>query len=400
MAARGNRSRGGVCVGVALFVTLAAALGFTQPALAQEAPPPPPPAESVSTEATPTSPPPADAPPAGTSTDAPPAVTAPETSETTSTPASDEPAEGATTDAEQPAADGNTTEGTAATAGSDSPPASDTSTAATDAVKLEPEAPAAPAAPALPATGAATPAGLTGPAAAPLSSATAVSIVLEQSAASTAAPATAADATAPRTADADGDGDSGAEPGEAVSPVVSFKPRAAIALLPDADEATPAVVTQKQATMDPVGVRAVCAQPHGLVPLSSRCEEVVRTVAVVVRGGVFYPLAPGPEVRAAIDRGAARAAASRARAAPPPKSKAAKERPIPKIRPILPFGGVALGALQDGFGGVAGSASSSRIFALATVPLRVPRPFTLARLRLPSTTAHGALAATPPTRPG
>ena len=66
----------------------------------------------------------------------------------------------------------------------------------------------------------------------------------------------------------------------------------------------------------------------------------------------------------------------------------------------IPFGGVVLGALHDGFGGVAGSASSSRIFALAALPLRVPRPFRLARLRLPTTITHGVLAAPPLTRPG
>ena len=146
-------------------------------------------------------------------------------------------------------------------------------------------------------------------------------------------------------------------------------------------------------------VRQACIQPHGLVPLSQRCRLVVRAPAAA-RGVLTYATAPSPEVRAAIDRGAAQAAADREKAAPPPESKAAQERPIPKIRPILPFGGVALGALQDGFGGVAGSASSSRIFALAAMPLRVPRPFQLARLRLPTAITHGVIAAPPPARPG
>jgi hypothetical protein len=158
--------------------------------------------------------------------------------------------------------------------------------------------------------------------------------------------------------------------------------------------AAPTVLSLKTRT-----VRQACIRPHGLVPLSQRCRLVVRAPAAA-RGVLTYATAPSPEVRAAIDRGAAQAAADRAKAAPPPESKAAQERPIPKIRPILPFGGVALGALQDGFGGVAGSASSSRIFALAAMPLRVPRPFQLARLRLPTAITHGVIAAPPPTRPG
>ena len=158
--------------------------------------------------------------------------------------------------------------------------------------------------------------------------------------------------------------------------------------------AAPTVLSLKTRT-----VRQACIRPHGLVPLSQRCRLVVRAPAAP-RGVLTYATAPSPEVRAAIDRGAAQAAADRAKAAPPPESKAAQERPIPKIRPILPFGGVALGALQDGFGGVAGSASSSRIFALAAMPLRVPRPFQLARLRLPTAITHGVIAAPPPTRPG
>jgi hypothetical protein len=136
------------------------------------------------------------------------------------------------------------------------------------------------------------------------------------------------------------------------------------------------------------------------VPLSQRCKLVVRATAITrgALGSTAY--SPSPEVRAAIDRGAARAAATRAKAAPPPESKAAKERPIPKIRPILPFGDYSLGAFHDGFGSVAGSASSSRMFALAAVPLRVPRPFRLARLRLPTAITHGVIAAPPPARPG
>jgi hypothetical protein len=87
-------------------------------------------------------------------------------------------------------------------------------------------------------------------------------------------------------------------------------------------------------------------------------------------------------------------------ARPPPDSKAAKKRPVPEVRPIVPFGDAALGASHDGFRSSALSASTPRMFALAAVPLRVPRPFTLARLHLPSTIARGVIAAPPPARPG
>jgi hypothetical protein len=137
------------------------------------------------------------------------------------------------------------------------------------------------------------------------------------------------------------------------------------------------------------------------VPLSEKCRVV--NTAAVARGALGYTAySPSPEVRAAIDRGAARAAAGQVDVRPPPGSKAAKKRPLPapKVQPIIPFGSSALGASSDGFGGVAGSASSSRMFALAAVPVRVPRPFRLARLRLPSTITHGVIEAPPPARPG
>jgi hypothetical protein len=138
------------------------------------------------------------------------------------------------------------------------------------------------------------------------------------------------------------------------------------------------------------------------VPLSFDCRYAVKVAAVATRTSLGYTTySPSPEVRAAIDRGAAKAAAaSQAEERAPPGSKAAKKRPLPKVQPILPFGGSALGASSDGFGGVAGSTTSSRMFALAAAPLRVPRPFRLARLRLPSTIAHGVIAAPPPARPG
>ena len=394
MAARGNRS-GVVPVGVAFFATVAAALGLVQSAFAQEAPPPPPPAESTSTSTEPTTapPPPADSPPADTNpTDPPPDATPPDPAPTTTEP----PAQSSSTEpaAEQPA-EASVTETTTTTPAETKPAAGSTtdSADAANAVKLEVAAPAATTAPAAPAASA--------PAATPTSGAPSgatIVLVATQPAAAVAAEnsATASSAASPA--------GSAAEDAEAVAQddAISLRPRSVAAVRFDA---APARRPAERAAALPVTVspnsriaRQTCIRPHGLVPLSQKCRVVVRTR--LAPATLAYAVAPTPEVRAAIDRGAAQAAASRARAAPPPKSKAAKERPLPKIRPILPFGGVALGALHDGFGGVAGSASSSRIFALATVPLRVPRPFTLARLRLPSTTVHGALAAPPPTRPG
>jgi hypothetical protein len=143
-----------------------------------------------------------------------------------------------------------------------------------------------------------------------------------------------------------------------------------------------------------------CVRPHGRVPLSQRCKLVVRSASPLIRGALPYPSAPSPEVRAQILKAAARADARREEARPPPDSKAAQEHPIPKIRPIMPFGDAALGAAKDGFSGSPGSAASSRMFAIVAVPLRVPRPFNLARHRLPGTITHGVIAAPPPARPG
>jgi hypothetical protein len=136
------------------------------------------------------------------------------------------------------------------------------------------------------------------------------------------------------------------------------------------------------------------------VPLSQRCKLAVRSASPVIRGAIMYASPPSPEVRAQILKAAARADARPVEARPPPDSKAAKEHPMPKIRPIMPFGAAALGAAHDGFSGSPVSASSSRMFAIVDVPLRVPRLFNLARHRLPGTIAHGVIAAPPPARPG
>ena len=401
MAARGNRSGGLVPVGLAFFATVAAALGLAQSAFAQDAAPPPPAAESASTGSTPAPPPPAESPPADTSpSEPPPAATPPDPAPTTTA-----PTESSSTEPSAPKpADAPATQTTSATPTTptetkptETKPASGSSTdaaAAANAVKLEAPAPATTTAPAAPAATGAPAAQAAPPAATPPSGAPPpTSVVLVAGPAPAAAPA-----TSPTSSPAANE--------EAVEQVaaVSLHPRSAVALEFDdapavkpvirAAAAAPTVLSVKTRT-----VRQACIRPHGLVPLSQRCRLVVRAPAAA-RGVLTYATAPSPEVRAAIDRGAAQAAADRAKAAPPPESKAAQERPIPKIRPIVPFGGVALGALQDGFGGVAGSASSSRIFALAALPLRVPRPFQLARLRLPTAITHGVIAAPPPTRPG
>ena len=398
MAARGNRSGGVVPVGVAVAATVVAALGFAQSAFAQDAPPPPPPAASTSTSA-PDPPPPADSPPAATNpSEPPPAATPPDapqaTTETTSTQS------GSTeTSADKPADAPPTETASTTTATAEAKPASESktdATAAADAVKLEPEAPATatsttagpPATPAAPE-----------PAATPSSGAPPAPMIQLQNTqiAAAAAPAsTASPAAAPAS--------SAAANAEAVAQVaaVSFRPHSAVALdfddAPALEPAGSAAVAHVFAPLMSRSASQACTQPRGLVPLAYDCKLYMRSPAA--RGTLAYLNAPSPEVRAAIDRGAARAAATRAKAALPRESKAAKERPIPKLRPILPFGGVVLGALQEGGGGVAGSTSSSRMFALAAAPLRVPRPFRLARLRLPTTIAHGVLAAPPPARPG
>ena len=94
---------------------------------------------------------------------------------------------------------------------------------------------------------------------------------------------------------------------------VSLRPRSAVALGFDdapalkpvtraAAAAAPVVVSLKSRT----AVRQACIQPHGLVPLSQRCRLVVRAPAAA-RGVLTYATPPSPEVRAAIDRGAAQA---------------------------------------------------------------------------------------------
>ena len=143
-------------------------------------------------------------------------------------------------------------------------------------------------------------------------------------------------------------------------------------------------------------VQRTCTRPTARVPLSQRCKQA-RAIAVL-RATLIS--SPSPEVRAAIDRVAARVTIQRVEARPPPESKAAKKHTVAKARPIVPFGHSGQGIVSDGFNGATGTTSSSRLFALAAVPLRVPLPFRFARLRLPSTRPHGVIAAPPTARPG
>ena len=132
------------------------------------------------------------------------------------------------------------------------------------------------------------------------------------------------------------------------------------------------------------------------MPLSQLCVEAR---AFAVRRATFTS-SPSPEVRAAIDRVAARVTVRKVEARPPPESKAAKKHTVAEVRPTIPFGSSGQGVANDGFSGSPGSTSSSRLFALAAAPLRVPLPFRFARVRVPSTRPHGVIAAPPTARPG
>jgi hypothetical protein len=185
--------------------------------------------------------------------------------------------------------------------------------------------------------------------------------------------------------------------------IVSFRPRPAassIALLPE-DEAAVKAPASGRPDVAPVKrlVRQqTCARPTARVPLSQRCKQA-RAAAAVLR--VPLTSLPSPEVRAVLARVDARVTARKDEARPPPDSKAAKKHPVAEVRPTVPFGDSGQGFAKNGFNGSTGtSTSSSRLFALAAVPLRVPRPFRFARLRLPSTVPHGVIAAPPTARPG
>ena len=171
---------------------------------------------------------------------------------------------------------------------------------------------------------------------------------------------------------------------------------APISLLP-ADEAAAETVRAIRAS-SVLGKHSSSGPAHDR-PHASHFRSCKQARAIAVLRATLIS-SPSPEVRAAIDRVAARVTIRRVEARPPPESKAAEKHTVAKARPIAPFGHSGQGIVNDGFNGATGSTSSSRLFALAAVPLRVPLPFRFARLRLPSTRPHGVIAAPPTARPG
>ena len=393
MAASGIRLGAVGRLGVAFFATAAVALGSALPASAQD------PATAPATETTPaeTTTATTTAPPAATETAEPKAPTAepaaaPKVPDAEpaggaaegATPAATGPAPESAPAESAPTASPSAESAPAESAPAQSTPAASEPSAATGpAVKLEPAAPAAAPAPAAP---------LAAPAAqvtAQPATAAAAAITIQLPAESTVEP----QSSATEAASPDDDTASTAH-------IVSLKAPAAaspISLLPG-DEAAAETVRAVRA-LGVVGkplVQRPCTRPPARVPLSQLGKQA-RAIAVL-RATLIS--APSPEVRAAIDRVAARVTIRRVEARPPPESKAAKEHPVAKARPIAPFGHSGQGIVNDGFNGAVGSTSSSRLFALAAVPLRVPLPFRFARLRLPSTRPHGVIAAPPTARPG
>ena len=384
MAARGNRITGVGRFGVAFLATAVFGLASLQPAFAESAPAPPP----ETTNADTTSTPPAE-PAETTESEAPPAEPAP-TPQPADPPAEPDPTPSAdTADSEAPdaaepapdeAAEPDSTPTEQAPAETKPAPAETkpTQTAAPkDAVKLEPAPAAAPAA-------AAAPTGASPAAAAPAAAQPTVVILIQNE--------PAHDSEAAK-----------AEAALAAAAIVSFRARPSagpISLLPATEPATtaPRKARGAKTARKPLTRQQSCARPAGRVPLSDKCKQVRAVAGARV---TFTALQSLPEVRAAIARGTPpRATIRHVDARPPPKSKAAKKRPIAEARPIVPFGDSGQGVTNDGFNGSTGSSSSSRVFAVAIVPLRVPWPFRFARLRLPSTRPHGVIPAPPSARPG
>ncbi len=372
MAARGNRLVRARRFGVAFLATTAVALWSTLPAFAQETPPP---AETTAAETTPTA-------PAETTEPTPPPADPQPTPEPPPAEPDPPPAngDGGTPDSTPPAPD--------ATPAPENTPAETTpadSTAANDAVKLE--EPATPAAPAAPAATATTPA-----AEPPSGAPPATSIVLE------AAPAAATE-SAPAATDADTNAEAAVAAAALIVSLRNKAPASPIELLPeDGPAVNPSRSVRPQAVKQLLR-QQTCARPTARVPLSQRCRQA--RAAAVLRVNVTLAYVPSPEVRAAFARAGARVTVRKVDARPPPDSKAAKKHPIAEVRPTVPFGDSGQGLAKNGFNGSTGSSTwSSRVFALAAVPLRVPRPFRFARLRLPSTVPHGVIAAPPTARPG
>ena len=390
LAASGNRLVAVGRLGVAFFATAAVALGSALPASAQD------PAPAPATETTP-----AETTPAATTPTAATEATEPKapTPEPAAAPKEPAPppdaqpaggaAESATPAATGPAPESAPVESTPAqsTPAQSTPVASEPAAAPGPVVKLEPAAPTStPTAPlAAPTTQTTTQPTQTTTQPTPTTAA-AVTFQLQE-------PTVEPQPSATEAANSDGETAPTAH-------IVSLKEPAAaapISLLP-ADEAAAEVVRAIRAS-GVVGkplVQRTCTRPTARVPLSQRCKQA-RAIAVL-RATLIS--SPSPEVRAAIDRVAARVTIQRVEARPPPESKAAKKHTVAKARPIVPFGHSGQGIVSDGFNGATGTTSSSRLFALAAVPLRVPLPFRFARLRLPSTRPHGVIAAPPTARPG
>lgn len=382
MAARGNRLVGVGRLGVALTAAVALVLVTARPAFSQEAPPPAP-ADTTTTSTEPAE-----------TTTAPPVEATTATPTETAPPAAGEPAGDSSTAPPADSADTSTATPEPSTAPDT---ASTPETAPKDAVKLEEEAPAestpAPSAPAAPAPAPAPPA-----AAPPSGAPPPVTIVLVESPPAPQAPAAASpadDTAAPATV---------AETAAADDEIVSFRPPSPISLLPQDEQAAAAPARDAPAARAPKKLKRVmrtivgqsCAQPRALVPLSQRCQQV-RAVAAL---RVILNTAPGPEARATLERVTTPATVRQVEARAPPESKAAKKRPVAELRPTIPFGSSGQGATNDGFNGSSGSTWSSRVLALAAVPLRVPWPLRFAQLVLPSTIPHGVIAAPPTARPG
>jgi hypothetical protein len=387
LAARGNRLVRVGRLGVAFIAAAAVALGQTLPALAGEAAPSSPAettsaettaaettaapdtpsttttAEQTGTESTPANP--SSTPPAKEPEATPAADTKPETAESApeTTPASETPTSDAAPSGSAPA--------------ETAPAASEPTAVPKDPVKLEPAAPA-PAPQAAPTPQPAAPAPAPAPTATPTPTPT---ITLQVEPAAAPEPSAAASAEAATAATA---------------LIVSFRPRAGISLLPAEEPAVKTVRSVRKAR--PLGkqlVRGTCARPAARVPLSLLCEQA-RAFAVL---RATFTSSPSPEVRAEIER-VAPVTIRRDDARPPPESKTAKKHTVAKVRPTVPFGSSGQGVANDGFSGSPGSSSSSRLFALAAVPMRVPLPFRFARVRVPSTRPHGVIAAPPTARPG
>ena len=388
MAARGKRLVLGGRLCVALSAAAVAAFGSVQSAHAQE-PSPTPAAETASSE-----PPPGDAAPPPP----PPSDPEPSPPPTPEPPPSEPPADA---DPVPPSDSGDSTPPDSAPASTDEaaaadPPPADDSVAG-PVVTLE-DAPAPPAASAEPppaSTQASAPAAApAAPVPAPAAAAITIVLVAEAPAADQGVVVTVADQAADNASAADDTAPAVSFASDDESSPVELLDHDAAA--PPARRATAARAAATARVPATGSIQPTCARPRARVPLSQRCKQA-RASGVL---GVTFVSAPSPAVRAAINRIAQRVTARRVESRAPPDSKAAKKRPDVNVRPIVPSQYPGHGASNDSFGGSGGSVSSSRLFALAAVPLHVPKPSRFIQLRTPSTIAHGVVAAPPTARPG